>query len=851
MYSNLTWELDFSINGINDTINILTIDGNMELSSYYSFTVTFLYALSGNLEAQDVLNQSANIYFGEYENYEGTANPTIYGIITDFVLEDTVDQYGQYKVTLRPYASWMLNTKHTQVFTGNSVQLIVELITAPYNITPVFDFYLPENINNPPLIDFVFQYEETDANFIARLLEKYGMFFYFEPGTSGEQMVITDSSLNLTANPFVPVFNYQKNPNIQSQNTVFNIFTSLIKTYTPPPSEVIVRSYDYNLSTKKIAHAVTSTQRGSSSSNSTASSSTASSSSSTSANANQATASQNVISTTVDNKAPTASQNAVKGYVVEHWSCDIVTQDGIKNLSQIIMGSYKAKAEVITMQTLANYLMPGQTIQVQNHPQQSININYVITAVSYAINISQAQCAQLSIDASFGDETFVCTVTAIPASTPYYRGLVTPINKISGFIPAMISGSLNTKGTVELDSNGQYCITIPVAEANQSATEQQATSKWIRKMESALFNKTGIYYPLKIGTEVLLSFQDGHPDVPIILGAVINSENPSYVTASNANVASTILTPVQAEALDLIAMNQSAISKLVTQQTAAARATANNTDNAGKDLNELNGTLSVNSTWNPGEFSTHYDGTPGDSALTITYPNGSYYTATQSAIIKSESTDSYSINLGNSYNTSLGNKYNITKGNSVNMTEGNSSNKTFGNTNNFTKGDLHNITIGKEFNHTFATQFNMTMDNQNNLTVGNQLSLTLGPANTISALEGSYLFLGINIMATMGMQLGFNYGFRQEIGELEETRIFPVTVHESPASHTMMAADSVVEVNPGMITLTTAGTIIITASAVIINGELITQDAGIVSTESGVNNTAAGLTSTEGEVLQT
>ena len=59
----------------------------------------------------------------------------------------------------------------------------------------------------------------------------------------------------------------------------------------------------------------------------------------------------------------------------------------------------------------------------------------------------------------------------------------------------------------------------------------------------------GMHFPLKPGAEVLMTFIDGDPDRPIIIGAVPHAATPSPVTQQN--VTSNVIRTVSGVTIEL------------------------------------------------------------------------------------------------------------------------------------------------------------------------------------------------------------------------------------------------------------------------------------------------------------
>ena len=98
---------------------------------------------------------------------------------------------------------------------------------------------------------------------------------------------------------------------------------------------------------------------------------------------------------------------------------------------------------------------------------------------------------------------------------------------LSGFVDAEGSGKY-----AELDDQGRYKVQVPFDLTDKSA---QRASAWLRfATPYAGSSDEGMHFPLRKGSEVLLSFEGGDPNRPIIIGAVANSEHANVVTNRNA-----------------------------------------------------------------------------------------------------------------------------------------------------------------------------------------------------------------------------------------------------------------------------------------------------------------------------
>jgi hypothetical protein len=119
---------------------------------------------------------------------------------------------------------------------------------------------------------------------------------------------------------------------------------------------------------------------------------------------------------------------------------------------------------------------------------------------------------------------------AIPAQVQYRPARRTERPRIEG----TLSGFVDAEGSgkyAELDDQGRYKVQVPFDLTDKRA---QRASAWLRFATPYAGRDEGMHFPLRKGSEVLLSFEGGDPNRPIIIGAVANSEHANVVTNRNA-----------------------------------------------------------------------------------------------------------------------------------------------------------------------------------------------------------------------------------------------------------------------------------------------------------------------------
>ncbi|MBM4375919.1 MAG: type VI secretion system tip protein VgrG [Deltaproteobacteria bacterium] len=127
---------------------------------------------------------------------------------------------------------------------------------------------------------------------------------------------------------------------------------------------------------------------------------------------------------------------------------------------------------------------------------------------------------------------FAVRFEAIPATRQFRPARVTPKPRIFGVLPAVIE--TDDIGTIEatplIDSFGRYRVHFKF---DAEASSARHGSHWVRLAQPLSGPGYGWSFPIRRGVEVMVAFEDGDPDRPVIVGAVYNGHAPNPVTATN------------------------------------------------------------------------------------------------------------------------------------------------------------------------------------------------------------------------------------------------------------------------------------------------------------------------------
>jgi type VI secretion system secreted protein VgrG len=167
-----------------DDLLLDSMEGSEGLSELFKFNL-HMRSGSASLAATDVVGKDMTVTM----TIPGAATRYVSGMVTRFIQSGQDQDFAIYEAELAP-ALWLLTlSRDRKIFPNQSVDVIVKEVLTSFAIA--FDAQLSGSYTTR---DYTVQYDETAFDFISRLMEQAGIFYFFTFASGSHTMVLADAS---------------------------------------------------------------------------------------------------------------------------------------------------------------------------------------------------------------------------------------------------------------------------------------------------------------------------------------------------------------------------------------------------------------------------------------------------------------------------------------------------------------------------------------------------------------------------------------------------------------------------------------------------------------------------------
>lgn len=443
--------------------------GTEYISAPFSFELD-LVSEDDSIAFEDIIGGNVTVSIGLVNDEPRLFNGLISRFSQDAGSSDEagIHTLARYTATLVPWF-WLLNrTTDSRIFQALSVPDIVEQIFTEKGFT---DYRL--NLGSYDPIEYCVQYRETDFNFISRLLEQEGIYYYFEHEDGVHTMVLADSP---DGHPPCPLQSSARYHFVAGSEVIDeDVITDLDKSQEIRIGKYTVNDYNFEMP-----------------------------------NAN--------LRVEVDSGNSLGPGDSGRYEVYDYPAEFKLRADG-ERLANLRIQAEEARTTTIKGTGNCRAFAAGYRFSLTDHYRSEMNDHdFVLTGITHGL--SEGAGGSDAGSGVFYTNSFDC----IPFEVPFRPALKTPKPIIAGAQTALVVGPAGEE--IYTDEHARVKVQFPWDREGQY---NEDSSCFIRVGQTwAGTGWGGVYIP-RIGQEVIVEFLEGDPDRPIVTGCVYNGINtPPY-----------------------------------------------------------------------------------------------------------------------------------------------------------------------------------------------------------------------------------------------------------------------------------------------------------------------------------
>lgn len=160
----------------------------------------------------------------------------VHGLVRRFIQMGQDEDLTTYRAEIVPWLWFLSLTRDCQVFQNKTVLDVVEDVFD----TQGYSDYDIRCTRSYPEREYCVQYRESHLNFVSRLLEEEGIFYFFEHSDSKHTLVLADHESAFSTCPGQP-----EAPMGQAAVPEEDVVTELVREHSATAGEVSLADYDY------------------------------------------------------------------------------------------------------------------------------------------------------------------------------------------------------------------------------------------------------------------------------------------------------------------------------------------------------------------------------------------------------------------------------------------------------------------------------------------------------------------------------------------------------------------------------------------------------------------------------
>ena len=384
------------------------------------------------------------------------------GYVTRFAQGGSYGRYTRYFAVVRSWLWFLTRTSDCRIFQDMTVPDIVKTV---FGEEPTNDFKL-ELTSSYRKWTYCVQYRETDFNFVSRLMEEEGIYYYVRHTDGHNTVVLTDSTGKHMSSP-----GYDTIPYVAPGQVVRPELEHISRwDFSREIQPVVYAHTDYDLDRPGVR---------------------------------------------LHTQKAATRQTAPLPYEVFDYPGHYLQKADGEQYAAVRIDELGSQFETAQAVTNAKGVAVGSLFTLEGYPRDDQNREHLILAASYDLEFGDYE--SMPEGAGTG---YRCSFAAMSSKQQFRPRRVTPKPFMQGPQTAVVVGPAGDE--IYTDQYGRVKVQFHWDRYGQ---RDENSSCWIRVSQMWAGKGWGSVSTPRIGHEVIVDFLEGDPDQPIVIGSVHNAEN--------------------------------------------------------------------------------------------------------------------------------------------------------------------------------------------------------------------------------------------------------------------------------------------------------------------------------------
>lgn len=447
-----------------EKLRIIRFEGSEGLSELFRFSLD-LASSDQKIDFDQVVGQPALL---TARGIKGTRH--VHGLVSLFEQTGKEGKWALYRAEVVP-AIWKLGLRaNCRIFQDKTIPDIIKQVLLDAGIT-ANQFRFALNMGRYKARTYCVQYGESDLSFISRLMEQYGIWYYFEHSEQNHVLVMGDdpSAYAMPSGASSILYHAPASAGVPGDEHISDFrYHRQIRC-----GAVKLRDFDFEKPRLNI---------------------------------------------TGDAQAKSDSKLEAYDYLGE-------CRDGSEraHLAKVRLEESQAVRQLGSGRSDCCRLIPGYRFTLEQCHRSDLNREYLTVNVTHKGNQPQVLGAETAGNVA-NEPPYQNDFECIPSDVPFRPASLIPKPTIEGPQTAIVVGPKGEE--IYTDKHGRVKVQF---HWDREGARDEKSSCWVRVAQVWAGTSWGAMFIPRIGQEVLVEFLEGDPDQPIITGRVYNGDNmPPY-----------------------------------------------------------------------------------------------------------------------------------------------------------------------------------------------------------------------------------------------------------------------------------------------------------------------------------